>query len=307
MQGRYASLKAAGMRVTLGLGLHFTPAWVKSQPNATFVDQDGGVSTEANMVFNNNVRQLAENYLARANSALPFADFWAIRVTSGGKSEVLYPQSGKYWAFDVNAQNGPAMPATMARNPFPGWRPGTAGLTTTQVTQWANWYVGALADTARWQANVVRGYGFRGYIQVVTPGIGVLNSKLPSLAATNLPNGTLGAGAAWGDPVLQDGRHPQRRRPRLLRCRRIEEQHRLHRGRPVHPPGFDAHHQLLRGGLGQPGRRRVRIRQVRREPRHARRDRPEARLLPRHLGPGNDGHRGVPGPVLRFPDVLLGP
>ena len=51
------------------------------------------------------------NYLARANSALPFADFWAIRVTSGGKSEVLYPQGGKYWAFDVNAQNGPTMPA----------------------------------------------------------------------------------------------------------------------------------------------------------------------------------------------------
>ena len=198
MQGRYASLKAAGMRVTLGLGLHFTPAWVKSQPNATFVDQDGGVSTEANMVFNNNVRQLAENYLARANSALPFADFWAVRVTSGGKSEVLYPQSGKYWAFDVNAQNGPAMPATMDRNPFPGWRPGTAGLTTTQVTQWADWYVGALADTARWQANVVRGFGFRGYVEVVTPGIGVLDRKLPSLAATNLPNGTLGAGAAWG-------------------------------------------------------------------------------------------------------------
>ena len=45
---------------------------------------------------------------------------------------------------------------------------------------------------------MVRGFGFRGYIQVVTPGIGVLNNKLPSLAATNLPNGTLGAGAAWG-------------------------------------------------------------------------------------------------------------
>ncbi len=56
-------------------------------------------------------------------------------MTSGGNSEVLYPQSGKYWTFDVNAQNGPAMPATIARNPFPGWRPGTAGLTTTQVTQ----------------------------------------------------------------------------------------------------------------------------------------------------------------------------
>ena len=32
---------------------------------------------------------------------------------------------------------------------------------------------------------------------MVTPGIGVLNSKIPSLVASNLPNGTLGVGAAW--------------------------------------------------------------------------------------------------------------
>ena len=29
MKTRYAALKAAGMRVTLGLGLHFTPTWVR--------------------------------------------------------------------------------------------------------------------------------------------------------------------------------------------------------------------------------------------------------------------------------------
>lgn len=198
MKNRYAALKAAGMRVTLGLGLHYTPTWVRAQPDAAFIDQDGGISSETNMVFNNKVRKLAENYLTRANSALPFANFWAVRVTSGSKSEVLYPQSGKYWAFDVNAQNGPNMPPSMARNPFPGWRPGTAGLTSAQVNQWADWYIGALADTARWQATVVRSYGFRGYIQVITPGIGVLNNKIPGLVATNLPNGTLGVGAAWG-------------------------------------------------------------------------------------------------------------
>ena len=66
------------------------------------------------------------------------------------------------------------------------------------MNQWADWYIGALADTARWQATVVRSYGFRGYIQVITPGIGVLNNKIPGLVATNLPNGTLGVGAAWG-------------------------------------------------------------------------------------------------------------
>src|SRR4029078_1367676 len=112
-----------------GLGLHFTPDWVKNQPNGRFVAQDGTVSTEANLVFNNNLRVLAQEYFVRANTALRFSDFWAIRVTSGDKREVLPPQGGKYWAFDVNAKNGPNLPASMAANPFPGWLPGTAGLT----------------------------------------------------------------------------------------------------------------------------------------------------------------------------------
>ena len=108
---------------------------------------------------------------------------------------------------------------------------GTAGLTAPQMTQWVNWYVGALADTARWQANAVRNFGFTGYIQVVPPGIGVLNNKIPSLVATNLPNGTLGVGAAWG----RSGEHgggvtcaPQRaghdairRRKRSGQCTRL--------------------------------------------------------------------------------------
>ena len=77
------------------------------------------MSTEANLVFNNNLRVMAQDYFARANAALHFSDFWAVRVTSGAKSETLYPQGGKYWAFDVNAQNGPNLPASMAAQPVP--------------------------------------------------------------------------------------------------------------------------------------------------------------------------------------------
>src|ERR1700712_5477015 len=62
MKTRLAQLKAAGMKVTLGLGLHFTPAWVLSQPNGRFVAQDGTVSTEANLVFNNNLQVMAQEY-----------------------------------------------------------------------------------------------------------------------------------------------------------------------------------------------------------------------------------------------------
>ena len=198
MKGRLAALKAAGMKVTLGLGLHFTPAWVKDLPNGRYVDQNGTQSGEANFVFNNNIRKEANDYLARADAALDFSNFWAVRITSGSSSEVMYPSSGSYWAFDANAQNGLALPPTMARNPFPGWKPGTAGRTTAELTQWTDWYVGALADTARWQATTVKALGFDGYVEVLTPGVGVYDRKLSTWYAGNLPNGVLGVGAAWG-------------------------------------------------------------------------------------------------------------
>ena len=127
MLARLTKLRNAGMQVTLGLGLHFAPAWAAAIPNSHLVDQTGKVSTELDFVFNSNVRAAATVYLKRVNRALHFSSFWAVRMTSGSRSEVLYPSGGHYWAFGVNAQNGSAMPKTMGRNPFPGWKPGRPG------------------------------------------------------------------------------------------------------------------------------------------------------------------------------------
>ena len=198
MKWRLSLLKSAGMKVTLGLGLHFTPDWVKEMPNSRFVDQYGNVSDEANLVFNNDIRTRANQYLARADAALDFSSFWAVRVSSGSRSEMLYPGGGTYWAFDPNAQGGRALPPTMPDNPLPGWKPGTDGQSIEDMRQWTFWYVAALADTARWQATTVRNLGFKGYVEVLTPGVGVYNRKLPTWYADNLPNGILGLGASWG-------------------------------------------------------------------------------------------------------------
>ena len=197
MVARLAALRAAGMQVTLGLGLHFAPAWAATMPNSHLVDQTGRASAELDLVFNAHLRAVATAYLARVARALHFSSFWAVRVTSGSRSEVLYPGGGHYWAFGVNAQNGSAMPKTMARNPFPGWKPGRVGLTKNQAAAWATWYVGALADVVRWQISTVRSLGFTGYAQIITPGTGVYARRLPALAAARLPDGTLGTGAAW--------------------------------------------------------------------------------------------------------------
>ncbi|GGL91447.1 hypothetical protein [Nakamurella endophytica] len=210
MRSKLTSLQAAGMRVTLGLGLHYTPSWIFSVPNSRFVDQYGRQSKEANLVFNQQVRGYANLYLARIGKALHYSSFWAVRVTSGSRSEVMYPSGGQYWAFDRIALTGVGLPSTLARNPFPSWRPGRAGLSRAQVNQWAEWYVGALADAANWQAGTVRHNGFRGYFQIVTPGVGVQPKPLAALVARNLPNGTLGVGAAWEVLYRKLSRMPNR-------------------------------------------------------------------------------------------------
>lgn len=196
MRARLLGLQAAGMRVTLALGLHRPPAWAFTLPDSRFVDQDGHVADQVDLVFNQVLRAEVDRYFAQVAADLHPSDLWAVRLTSGGDAEMLYPGGG-YWAFDANAQNGPDMPPTMARNPFPGWRPGSSALTTDQVTQWADWYVRALADTAAWQMRSLAGLGFRGYYQVLTPGSGVRPGGFVDAVAHHLPNGLLGVGAVW--------------------------------------------------------------------------------------------------------------
>jgi hypothetical protein len=197
VQNQIAALKAAGVRITLGLGLHFTPSWVLSEPNSRFIDEYGAQSSVPDLVFNSTLRAQATAFLTKAAQAVGMANIWAIRVTSGSQSELLYPSGGHYWAFDASALNGTNLAAGMAKNPYPTWKPGHTGLTQAQVASWANWYVGSLAGVARWQIDTLRTAGFTGYAQVVTPGVGVVPSKYASTIAANLPDGTLGVGAAW--------------------------------------------------------------------------------------------------------------
>ena len=194
---RIAAMQAAGMRITLGLGLQYAPAWLLVMPDSHLVDNHGTVSTAANLIFNVQLRDQADAYLAHLNSVFNLNSFWAIRVTSGTASEAVYPLTNTYWAFDASAQNGPNMPASMARNPLPGWKPGTGDATVAQMTGWAAWYVSALDDAVNWQIQQVKQAGFTGYIQVVTPGFGLTPNKETNAIAGGLADGTLGTGAVW--------------------------------------------------------------------------------------------------------------
>jgi hypothetical protein len=198
MKSELAAYQAAGMRVTLGLGTQNAPSWVFSLADSTYTDQDGNVSAEADWVFSAAVRSAAAIYLDKIAADFPLTDFWAIRLTSGGDPEMLYPGGGTYWAFNQAALTGSGLASGMTRNPYPNWKPGTAGLTPAQINTWVNWYIGGLDDVTNWQMQTLSRLGFTGYYETVTPGSGTRPDYLTRTEQQNLPNdGTTGLGAVW--------------------------------------------------------------------------------------------------------------
>jgi hypothetical protein len=198
MKSELAAYKAAGMKVTIGLGLQNPPAWALALADGTYVDQTGAHSTEANFVFSAAVRQAAAGYLKQVAADIPLSNFYAIRLTSGGDGEMLYPGGGTYWAFDNAARTGNGLAAGMTRNPDPNWTPGTPGLSQAQIAAWVNWYVGGLDNVTNWQMQTLTGLGFKGYYETVTPGSGTRPDYLTQTEQQNLSNdGTTGVGAVW--------------------------------------------------------------------------------------------------------------
>jgi F5/8 type C domain/Beta-galactosidase len=198
MKSELASYQAAGMKVTLGLGLQNPPAWVYKLADATYVNQNGSTSTEANFVFSQAVRTAAASFLSLVAKSIPLSSFSAIRLTSGGDGEMLYPGGGTYWAFDSAALTGSGLAAGMTRNPDPSWKPGTPGLTQAQISAWVTWYIGGLDNVTSWQMTTLNGLGFTGSYETVTPGSGTRPDGLAQTEQQNLSNdGTTGVGAAW--------------------------------------------------------------------------------------------------------------
>jgi hypothetical protein len=85
----------------------------------------------------------------------------------------------------------------MSPNPDPGWKPGTAKLTFSQVRDWADWYIKALDDVVDWQMQTWNRLGFQGYYQVLTPGSGTRPDAFNYEVHHYLPDGVTGVGAVW--------------------------------------------------------------------------------------------------------------
>jgi len=219
--------KAAGLKVILGLNLQYTPDWVYAYPNSHYVDQFGGQASQANLTFNETLRQKTEAYIARVNQDLGLNNFYAIRAGAASGSELYFPNenagghSNGFWAFDANAQGGGNRPSSIPANPFPGWQPGQTTyngqpFSTAQVGQWMDWYIGALVDGANWQIRTYRNLGFTGQVQVPIPGWGQRPNDY-DCAVQHYLDGTcdatvlqqMGTGAVWNRAIdkLSDPGH----------------------------------------------------------------------------------------------------
>ncbi|MDQ3477355.1 MAG: hypothetical protein M3492_13790, partial [Actinomycetota bacterium] len=159
------------------------------------------------------LRERAERYIARVATDLGPDSFWAVRIGSGSLVEALYPSAwdggrgNSYWAYDAAAQGGYGRPDSIPPAPYPGWRPGQTSyngrnVSTAQVREWYDWYLGALVDGIRWQVNTYNLYGYTGHKQILMPGLGSRPAEYEAAISSRLngdgdPYGNLARGAAW--------------------------------------------------------------------------------------------------------------
>lgn len=129
--------RSRGYNVVLDLGIHYTPAWVRTiDANALFMNQYGDTyapgeagKNVANTVFNQTVRNRVNQYIQKVFSEFG-TNFFASRAGGGWYGELHYPSNGyngrnnAFWGYDANAQGAASnRPIGIAPNPVPGWVP----------------------------------------------------------------------------------------------------------------------------------------------------------------------------------------
>ncbi|MDL5155692.1 hypothetical protein [Actinomycetospora termitidis] len=204
LRARITRCLDAGLRVVLGPGMQYPPAWVRSLPGAALVDQRGKRPTNGaiDTVFSAAVRAAQADYLKRLVTDLPAKRIEAVRVGTSTEGEIGYPGPNEagdgflqsWWAFSPAAQQGTGLAAGTARSPMPGWIPGQKAwqgkaVTAAAARSWFLWYSRALTSAVKGQHDALRAAGFTGQVHLPSPGKGVLPADLTT-AANALLNGT---------------------------------------------------------------------------------------------------------------------
>src|SRR5262245_8201643 len=205
--------KAAGLRVMLGAGTWYPPAWALALTNAKYVNQNARNPASGynltNTMFSQAMRNQHEAYYTKINTDLGLNNYWAIRIGAGGNVQTLSPhandgagQTNSWWLYDSNAQSGGAdLPSGVGTCPVASYVPGAG--TATDAQNVLTWYMNALINNVNWQINFLRTtLSYTGYIIVTSPGVGIQPWLLPHIY-NDLLAGTIDAsrvsnrGAIW--------------------------------------------------------------------------------------------------------------
>ena len=197
VRGQMAACRKAGIQLVLGTGLQYPPDWVRSLPSGTQLDQSGSApnSGTVDLVFSAAVRAAVTDYFDWLATFIPFDDAAVFRIGTNATGELGYPgpdasdvSDGSYWAYNDAAQSGVGLASGLTRSPMPGWTPGDLSwrgspVSTTQVQAWFAWYSDALTKSISWQAETLRGVGFKGSFHIPVAGRGALPGDLRAAVA----------------------------------------------------------------------------------------------------------------------------
>lgn len=204
LRARVTRCLDAGLRVVIGPGTQYPPAWVRALPGSALLDQRGKSPTNGALdtVFSASVRAAQADYLKRLVAALPASRIEAVRVGTSAEGEMGFPGPNEagdgflqsWWAFSPAAQQGTGIAPGTPRSPMPGWVPGQRtwqGQTVSAAAarNWFLWYSRSLAYAVKGQTDALRSAGFVGQVHLPSPGKGVLPADLTA-ASTALLNGT---------------------------------------------------------------------------------------------------------------------
>lgn len=193
-----AAYREVGMEVVLSLGVQYPPPWAFEVPNGRYVNQHGEVYADSepganglNAVFNQEVRDLQSDYVARAFEELG-DDFYAVRLGWGYYGELSYPshsyndRPNVYWGFDdVALGKAGSLPTTLSPNPVPDWKPGDPSPDHGAARQFADWYLDAMTDYQNWQIATVREH-YDGRLAVLYPSWGLRPGQLDAAVDRDL-------------------------------------------------------------------------------------------------------------------------
>ncbi|WP_433800221.1 beta-galactosidase [Actinomycetospora sp. CA-084318] len=190
----------AGVRVVLGSGLQYPPAWVRALPDAAVRDQAGRTPTNGSVdtVFSAAVAAAADGYLRRLVAAVPADNLVGIRVGTSTAGELGHPgpdASGaafdSWWAFGPAPQHGQGLAPGQVPSPLPDWIPGQRtwqgrAVTPDDARAWFDWYSGAVVRAVADRARSLRAAGYGGPVHVPAAGRGVLPAALDAAVAVVL-------------------------------------------------------------------------------------------------------------------------